>query len=145
MKLMASGVTISAARVRSPSFSRSSSSTTTSMRPARISARAVATSVNGGVGLMVPSMLAESQPILSAQRCGVLSGRVEEAQPPIAERGHDSRGGNSHYPGPDDALSYSPAHCGKAVGGADADNRASDGMGGADGNPCQRGAKQSDS
>jgi hypothetical protein len=47
MKLMASGVTNSEARVRSPSFSRSSSSTTMSMRPARISARAAGTSTNG--------------------------------------------------------------------------------------------------
>src|SRR3954454_8633851 len=47
MKLMASGVTCSAARVRSPSFSRSSSSTTTTIRPARISSTAPGTSVNG--------------------------------------------------------------------------------------------------
>ena len=47
MKLMASGVTFSAARVRSPSFSRSSSSTTTIIRPARISSIAVGTSVKG--------------------------------------------------------------------------------------------------
>src|SRR3990170_2022397 len=40
MKFIASGVTFSAAIVRSPSFSRSSSSTTTSMRPARKSSRA---------------------------------------------------------------------------------------------------------
>ena len=40
MKLTASGVTNSAAMVRSPSFSRSSSSTTTTMRPAFISSRA---------------------------------------------------------------------------------------------------------
>src|SRR5690606_32837906 len=38
MKLMASGVTKSAASTRSPSFSRSSSSTRMTMRPARISA-----------------------------------------------------------------------------------------------------------
>jgi hypothetical protein len=38
MKLMASGVTWSAASTRSPSFSRSSSSTRMTMRPARISA-----------------------------------------------------------------------------------------------------------
>ncbi len=37
MKLTASGVAFSAAMSRSPSFSRSSSSTTMSMRPARIS------------------------------------------------------------------------------------------------------------
>src|ERR1017187_2721434 len=47
MKLMASGVTNSAASVRSPSFSRSSSSTTTIIRPARISSSAPGTSVNG--------------------------------------------------------------------------------------------------
>ena len=40
MKLTASGVTLSAAIRRSPSFSRSSSSTTTRMRPARISSTA---------------------------------------------------------------------------------------------------------
>src|SRR6478609_537630 len=48
IKLMASGVIFSAAMVRSPSFSRSSSSTTTIMRPARISSIAVGTSVNAG-------------------------------------------------------------------------------------------------
>ncbi len=47
MKLIASGDTCSAASVRSPSFSRSSSSTTTTMRPARISASAPGTSVKG--------------------------------------------------------------------------------------------------
>ena len=52
MKLMASGVTFSAARVRSPSFSRSSSSTTTIMRPARISSIAVGTSVKGELGVI---------------------------------------------------------------------------------------------
>src|SRR5271170_2399236 len=46
MKLIASGVTNSAASVRSPSFSRSSSSTTTTIRPALISATAFATSAN---------------------------------------------------------------------------------------------------
>src|SRR5829696_8458715 len=43
MKLMASGVTMSADMVRSPSFSRSSSSTTMTMRPARICSRASGT------------------------------------------------------------------------------------------------------
>src|SRR6185369_11226670 len=52
MKLMASGVMDSAAMVRSPSFSRSSSSTTTIMRPARISSIAVGTSQNGEVGVI---------------------------------------------------------------------------------------------
>src|SRR5689334_3055754 len=40
MKLISSGVVFSAASVRSPSFSRSSSSTTTSIRPARKSSSA---------------------------------------------------------------------------------------------------------
>src|SRR5690349_18924296 len=47
MKLIASGVANSAAMVRSPSFSRSSSSTTTTMHPCRISESAVSTLVNG--------------------------------------------------------------------------------------------------
>src|ERR1039457_3073502 len=47
MKLMISGVTFSAAIVRSPSFSRSSSSTTTRIRPARISAIASGTDTKG--------------------------------------------------------------------------------------------------
>src|SRR5258705_2014837 len=46
MKLIASGVTNSAASVRSPSFSRSSSSTTTTIRPALISATVSVTSAN---------------------------------------------------------------------------------------------------
>jgi hypothetical protein len=40
MKLMASGVTFSAAMMKSPSFSRSASSTTITMRPSRISSSA---------------------------------------------------------------------------------------------------------
>src|SRR5450759_4141884 len=40
MKLIASGVTNSAARIRSPSFSRSSSSTRTTILPSRMSAMA---------------------------------------------------------------------------------------------------------
>src|SRR5258708_31804594 len=47
MKLIASGVTFSAASIRSPSFSRSSSSTMTIMRPATTSSTALGTSVNG--------------------------------------------------------------------------------------------------
>src|SRR5215471_19212954 len=49
---MASGVIFSAAMVRSPSFSRSSSSTTTIIRPARISSIAVGTSVNAVLGVI---------------------------------------------------------------------------------------------
>src|ERR1035438_1797999 len=56
MKLMASGVIFSAAMVRSPSFSRSSSSMTTIMRPARISSSAVSTSQNReGLGMAATS------------------------------------------------------------------------------------------
>ncbi len=59
MKLMASGVIFSAAMVRSPSFSRSSSSMTTIMRPARISSSAVSTSQKGlGVDMLVSQILA---------------------------------------------------------------------------------------
>src|SRR5664279_2968918 len=47
MKLMISGVIFSAATVRSPSFSRSSSSTTMRIRPARISSMASGTETKG--------------------------------------------------------------------------------------------------
>ena len=47
MKLIASGVANWAAIVRSPSFSRSSSSQTTTIRPARISSSASSTVANG--------------------------------------------------------------------------------------------------
>ena len=47
MKFTISGVTFSAAMVRSPSFSRSSSSTTTRIRPARISSIACGMETNG--------------------------------------------------------------------------------------------------
>src|SRR5580692_1670568 len=53
MKLMASGVTFSAAMVRSPSFSRSSSSTRTIIRPARISSSASSTVTNGASRLVI--------------------------------------------------------------------------------------------
>jgi hypothetical protein len=47
MKLMASGVTVSAAMTRSPSFSRSWSSTTSNIRPLRISSMASSMVTNG--------------------------------------------------------------------------------------------------
>ena len=47
MKLIASGVTFEAAMVRSPSFSRASSSTTTTMRPARIASTASSMDAKG--------------------------------------------------------------------------------------------------
>jgi hypothetical protein len=51
MKLMASGVTRSAAMVRSPSFSRSWSSTTTTNLPARMFSMAWATEMWGLAGM----------------------------------------------------------------------------------------------
>jgi hypothetical protein len=53
MKLIAAGVTFSAAITKSPSFSRSSSSTTMSMRPARISAMASSMVAKGVSALAV--------------------------------------------------------------------------------------------
>jgi hypothetical protein len=47
MKLITSGVTFSAAIVRSPSFSRSSSSTTMIIRPSRTAAIASSIGANG--------------------------------------------------------------------------------------------------
>src|SRR4029079_4877689 len=55
MKLMASGVMHSAAMVRSPSFSRSSSSTTTSIRPARNSSIASGMVANGFTSYRITS------------------------------------------------------------------------------------------
>mmetsp|Transcript_7950 Transcript_7950/g.26412 ORF Transcript_7950/g.26412 Transcript_7950/m.26412 type:complete len:287 (-) Transcript_7950:120-980(-) len=55
MKAIASGVTRSAAIIRSPSFSRSSSSNTTTNRPAAISANASGMLANPGVGASAPS------------------------------------------------------------------------------------------
>jgi ABC-type Fe2+-enterobactin transport system substrate-binding protein len=46
MKLMISGVTFSAAQMKSPSFSRSSSSTTITTRPCRIASTAASTVEN---------------------------------------------------------------------------------------------------
>lgn len=66
MKLMASGVTISAAMVRSPSFSRSSSSTRMTILPLRISS-------------MASSMLA--------------TGMMSSLRPPPCQRGPGSGGG----------------------------------------------------
>src|ERR1700759_3236242 len=61
MKLMISGVIFSAATVRSPSFSRSSSSTTMIMRPSRNASMASAMGANGDfrrgglLGTMTPT------------------------------------------------------------------------------------------
>src|SRR5688500_2413478 len=57
MKLIASGLTFSAAMMKSPSFSRSSSSTTMRMRPARMASSASSMGVNtiGLITFMSPS------------------------------------------------------------------------------------------
>ena len=60
MKLTASGVTNCAAMVRSPSFSRSSSSTTTTKRPARISSIASSIVANGLVAGSVTAVTGSS-------------------------------------------------------------------------------------
>ena len=60
MKLTASGVTNCAAIVRSPSFSRSSSSTTTTNRPERISSIASSIEANGLVAGSVTAVTGSS-------------------------------------------------------------------------------------
>src|SRR6266700_4128852 len=82
MKLIASGVTCSAARVRSPSFSRSSSSTTTTMRPARISSRAPGTSINGASCVrdgVIGWSYCRPIPWQTAKQFGNQTGRIETA------------------------------------------------------------------
>ncbi len=54
MKLMASGVIFSAAMVRSPSFSRSSSSTTMTISPALIASIDASIDANGLVRFRAP-------------------------------------------------------------------------------------------
>src|ERR1043165_7489697 len=53
MKLITSGVTLSAAIVRSPSFSRSSSSTTMIMRPSRNAETASSIEANGPLAFVL--------------------------------------------------------------------------------------------
>src|SRR5271155_2132971 len=67
MKLIASGVTQSAAMIRSPSFSRSSSSTRTAMRPALSSAMIAGT----GLIALAAAGAAGNSPPSTACRCAV--------------------------------------------------------------------------
>src|ERR687885_309989 len=69
MKLTASGVTFSAAMTRSPSFSRSASSTTTTMPPLAMTARASATGAKG-VRSATVAHLRDRSPVDSGQRPG---------------------------------------------------------------------------
>src|SRR5512146_2981837 len=93
MNAMASGVTLSAASTRSPSFSRSSSSTRISILPARICSmprvtreissesrswrRAGSIDMKGGRRLFVPSALERKGKTLVRGWGGGLSGRFE--------------------------------------------------------------------
>src|SRR5207248_10307618 len=49
------------------------------------------------------------------------------------DAGHESRAGNGEHPGDDDALAPDPADRAHALGRADAENRAGDGVSGGDG------------
>src|SRR5947209_1531882 len=119
MKLIASGVTFSAASVRSPSFSRSSSSTTIIMRPARNSSSAVGTSVKGGSADI-------------HQDCSAASGSGDDqVHDPEQQRGDGGGGRNGKDPGPQDACGHAPAHGGEPLRGAHAHDGAGDGVGGA--------------
>src|SRR5579871_832001 len=60
---------------------------------------------------------------------------IEEQGYQAVEASADERGaGNGKHPSPNDAASYAPANGGEATRSADANNRAGNGVGGADGN-----------
>src|SRR5579864_484985 len=153
MKLMASGVTFSAASIRSPSFSRSSSSTMTIMRPERTSSIAVGTSVNGGSDLMEelyqPSPEKEFTYSLilgwfhKAGRMPVqLCPWIEQPQGPENRGRNRRRRGNSQNPCPDDAPRYTPSNGGKPMHSAYSDNCTGDGVSGTHGNARRSCSKQ---
>src|SRR3989338_2237203 len=128
MKLICSGVIFSAATVRSPSFSRSSSSTTMIIRPWRISSTASSIEANwtwfwlmAAWGLILPQQ-----------------GRGEV----VEQRAQSGGAGDGQDPGPHDAVRDPPAHRRQAVAGAHADDGAGDGVGGADGDAGLSGAEQ---
>src|SRR5262245_22593489 len=79
MKLIASGVTLSAAIVRSPSFSRSSSSTTITIRPSRIASMASSMGAKGPFRLGVPLAISSFRFIRSCSLLGpcLFEGRSE--------------------------------------------------------------------
>src|SRR3954447_22748353 len=103
MKLIASGVTNLAAMTRSPSFSRPSSSTTTTMRPAAISSRAssmVANSMSDLVG-KEPLHILGKDVNLEVDRASGLRlpqrrplqrlGDERDGEPVVADLGHRER------------------------------------------------------
>src|SRR3989304_4003294 len=100
MKLTMSGVTFSAAMVRSPSFSRSSSSTTTTMRPWRMSSTASSIVAN-----WLCSSAMEPASNYSAIQLG------QECRDDLGEApGNDGRGGEGENPGGHDLSADAPAH-----------------------------------
>src|SRR3954468_12839364 len=68
MKLITSGVTFSAAIVRSPSFSRSSSSTTMIMRPSRMASMAFSIGANGDAVFFL-LIVVSTRPSRAARTC----------------------------------------------------------------------------
>src|SRR5690348_9938741 len=115
MKLTASGVIFSAAIVRSPSFSRSSSSTSTIIRPWRISSRASSTLANGEFGSGIRSPAQDPLPLVYQMHEDVKK-----------DRAHDAGAGNRQHPGPDDAARDSPAYGSQAIRSANARDGARD-------------------
>src|ERR1044072_1208435 len=88
MKLIASGVANWAAIVRSPSFSRSAASTTTTNLPSRMSSRAASMVVNGVVSTFTDkSYLSPERPPHSPAVSTPLA-RLRCDRPPRAIRGH---------------------------------------------------------
>ena len=79
MKLIASGVTFSAAIVRSPSFSRSSSSTTMIILPARMASTASSMRANGE-----RLRLRDLEPSLGSWPCALSA--VNVSLPPAGRR-----------------------------------------------------------
>src|SRR3972149_11291499 len=128
MKLICSGVIFSAATVRSPSFSRSSSSTTMIIRPWRISSTASSMVANwtwfwlmAAWGLILPQQ-----------------GRREV----VEQRAQGGGAGDGQDPRPHDAARDPPAHRRQPMAGPHADDGAGDGGGGADGDAGLSGAEQ---
>src|SRR5574337_807648 len=92
MKFTASVVTLSAAMTRSPSFSRSSSSTTTSIRPARISSMAVSMDANAwpetSAGLVVMRLTSCAHRTREPQEGLTHLSRLEEPKEILADHVH---------------------------------------------------------
>src|SRR3970282_1581442 len=130
MKLICAGVIFWAATVRSPSFSRSSSSTTMIIRPWRIASTASSIEANwtwfwlmAAWGLILPQQ-----------------GRREV----VEQRAQSGGAGDGQDPRPHDAVRDPPAHRRQPMAGPHADDGAGDGVGGADGDAGLSGAEPGD-